>query len=148
MLVTIFEFGDRISILMTSFGCWCPTLMLKYRGCWWRKRPKPSPTSQSCRRHRCGLRSTILLEKISHLYHWFVMYCQYSIGFPLLIQAEIFSWLCFPLIRNELGIQNYKIATIILKGNIAVIMLFLRIMQSLFSMIRLVDLGWPSLNYI
>ena len=35
--------GDRIKILVTSFGCW--TLMLIDRGCWWPKRPKLSPTS-------------------------------------------------------------------------------------------------------
>ena len=55
MLVTIgwwwLYVGDGISILVTSSGCWCPTPMLKYRGCWWRKRPKPSPTFQSCRQH-------------------------------------------------------------------------------------------------
>ena len=42
MLVTLswWQFlgvNDRISILVTSFGCWCSTLMLKYRGCWWQK---------------------------------------------------------------------------------------------------------------
>ena len=26
--------GDGILILVTSFGCWCPTLMLKDRSCW------------------------------------------------------------------------------------------------------------------
>ena len=57
-LVTIFgcwwQFsgvGDSITILVTSFGCWCPTIMLIDRGCWWQNRPKPSPTSQSCRQH-------------------------------------------------------------------------------------------------
>ena len=34
---------DRISILVTSFGCSCLTLMLKDRGYWWQNRPKPSP---------------------------------------------------------------------------------------------------------
>ena len=43
--------GDWISMLVTSFECWCPTLMLKDKGCWWRKRHKPSPISQSCRQH-------------------------------------------------------------------------------------------------
>ena len=56
MLVTLWWWqfsgvGDRISILVTSFGCWCPTLMLKDRGCWWHNQPKPLPTSQSCRQH-------------------------------------------------------------------------------------------------
>ena len=37
--------GDRIKILMTSFRCWCRTLMLNDRGCWWAKWLKPSPTS-------------------------------------------------------------------------------------------------------
>ena len=43
--------GDRILILMTSFECCCPTLRLKDRVCWWLKRSKPLPTSQSCRQH-------------------------------------------------------------------------------------------------
>ena len=47
MLVNIFGCW-RISILVTSYGCCCPTLMLKDRGCWWQNRPKLSPTSQSC----------------------------------------------------------------------------------------------------
>ena len=45
------DVGDRISILVTSFRCWCPTSMLKDRGCRWQNRPKLSPTSQSCRQH-------------------------------------------------------------------------------------------------
>ena len=43
--------SDRISILVISFGYWCPALMFKDKGCWWQKRPKPSPTSQSCHQH-------------------------------------------------------------------------------------------------
>ena len=47
--------GDNFWMLMTefrsSFGCWCPTLMLKDRVCWWQKLPKPLPTSQICRQH-------------------------------------------------------------------------------------------------
>ena len=43
--------SDRISILATIFGCWCPTPMLKDRGCWWQKRPKPSPAYQKYRQH-------------------------------------------------------------------------------------------------
>ena len=60
--------GDGISIKLTSCGdlswehvwhpwllfrqnIWCPTPMLKDRECWWQKRPKLSPTSQSCRQH-------------------------------------------------------------------------------------------------
>ena len=43
------DVSDRISILVTSFECCCPTLMLKDKWCRWRKRRKPSPTSQSCR---------------------------------------------------------------------------------------------------
>ena len=51
MLVTLcwWQFlgiGDGISKLMSSFEYWCPTLM--WKGYWWRKRPKPSPTSQTC----------------------------------------------------------------------------------------------------
>ena len=51
-------FGDNFRMFVTEFrywwhlfGCWCPTLMLKYRGCWLQNRPKPSATSQSCRLH-------------------------------------------------------------------------------------------------
>jgi len=56
MLVTLcwqqfLSIGDRISTVAKSFECWCSTPMLKYRWCWWRKWPKPSPTSQSCRQH-------------------------------------------------------------------------------------------------
>ena len=46
---------DRFSILATSFECWCPKLMFKDRGCWWRKRPKLAPTSQWCRQHILSL---------------------------------------------------------------------------------------------
>ena len=45
------DVSDRISILVTSSGCWCPKLMLKDRGCWWQKWPKPSPTSQTSHQH-------------------------------------------------------------------------------------------------
>ena len=53
MLVTLswwqfLDVSDRILILVTSFGCWCPMLMLKNKGCWWLKRSKPS---LSCRQH-------------------------------------------------------------------------------------------------
>ena len=44
------DVGDKW-MLVTIFGCWCPTLTLKDRGCWWWNRLKPSPTSQSCRQH-------------------------------------------------------------------------------------------------
>ena len=43
--------SDGISILVTSFGYWFPTLKFKNGGYWWQKRQKPSPTSQSCRQH-------------------------------------------------------------------------------------------------
>ena len=43
--------GDRIKILVTSYECWCPTLMLRDRGCWWPERPKLSPTSSNCPQH-------------------------------------------------------------------------------------------------
>ena len=57
VLMIFFDVSDRISILVTIFRCWCPTFMLKDRGCWWREPtsrgcwPNPSPTSQSCRQH-------------------------------------------------------------------------------------------------
>jgi len=34
-----------------QFSLYGRTLMLRDPGFWWRKRPKPSPTSQSCRQH-------------------------------------------------------------------------------------------------
>ena len=40
VLVTILDVSDRISILVTSFGCWCPALMLKDRGCSWQNHLK------------------------------------------------------------------------------------------------------------
>ena len=30
----VFKFSTSDKILVTSFGCWCPTLMLKDRECW------------------------------------------------------------------------------------------------------------------
>ena len=67
----IFRKSDRILILVTSFGCWCPTSMLKDRGCWWRKRPKPSPTSQSCHQHISSPTSVTnidVVEKFHNIY--------------------------------------------------------------------------------
>ena len=43
--------GDDLWMLVTSFECWCPTLMEKDCGCWWLKRPKPSPTSWNGHQH-------------------------------------------------------------------------------------------------
>ena len=43
--------GDNFRVLVTSFGFSYPTLILKNRECWWRERPKLSPTSHSCRQH-------------------------------------------------------------------------------------------------
>ena len=40
------DVGDRISILVTYFECWCPTPTRKEIGCWWQKWPKQFPTSQ------------------------------------------------------------------------------------------------------
>ena len=67
MLVTLswWQFLDvsiSISILMTSFGCWCRSLTLKDRGCWRQKRPKPSLTSQSCRKHISSLTSVTNID--------------------------------------------------------------------------------------
>ena len=45
----LIDVGVRISILVSSLEYWCPMLTLKDRACWWQKRRKPSPTSQSCR---------------------------------------------------------------------------------------------------
>ena len=39
ILVTFLDVSDKISKLVTSFGCWCSTSTLKDRGCWWEKRP-------------------------------------------------------------------------------------------------------------
>ena len=35
--INFFGVGDRTFILVTSFWCRCPTLILKDSGCWWRK---------------------------------------------------------------------------------------------------------------
>ena len=40
------DVGDWISMLVTSYECWCPKLMWK-DGCWWPKWLEPSPTSYS-----------------------------------------------------------------------------------------------------
>ena len=37
--------------MVTSFECWCPTLMLRDRGCWLPNSPKPSATSKNCHQH-------------------------------------------------------------------------------------------------
>ena len=42
---TILECWRQNKDLVTSCECWCPTLVLRDRGCWWPKWPKPSPTS-------------------------------------------------------------------------------------------------------
>ena len=51
------DVGDNLSL---TSGCWChqlgdifwsPKLVFKDRGSCWQKRPKSSPTSQSCRQH-------------------------------------------------------------------------------------------------
>ena len=55
--------GDRISMSMTAVECWCPTSMLKDRGRWWRKRLKPSPTSQSCHQHISSPKSVTNIDK-------------------------------------------------------------------------------------
>ena len=39
------DVGDRISILVTYFECWCPTPTRKEIGCWWQKWPKLFRTS-------------------------------------------------------------------------------------------------------
>ena len=56
MLVKEFRYWWR------SFECWCPTLMLIDRGCWWRKRSKPSPTSQKYRQHISSSASVINID--------------------------------------------------------------------------------------
>ena len=45
------DVGDRISVLVTCFECWCPTFIWKDSGCWWPKWPKRSSTSTSCHQH-------------------------------------------------------------------------------------------------
>jgi len=56
------DVGDRISILVASFGDGCPSLMLKDWGCWWQKRSKPSPTSQNCHQHISSPTSVINID--------------------------------------------------------------------------------------
>ena len=50
-------FGDNFLMLVTSYRFWCLMLMLKARGCCWRKRLKPSPTHlifNIRHQYRCG----------------------------------------------------------------------------------------------
>ena len=65
MLVTLswwqfLNVSDRISILVTIFGCWCPTLMVKHWGCWWPFKPFLSMFSSTHfvsnirHQHRCS----------------------------------------------------------------------------------------------
>ena len=56
------DVSDRILILVTSFGCWCLTLLLKDRGGWWQKRAKLSPTSQSCQQHISSPKSVTSID--------------------------------------------------------------------------------------
>ena len=44
------DVGGKFWMLVTEFR-YCPTLMIKDRGCWWQKWRKPSPIFQSCRQH-------------------------------------------------------------------------------------------------
>ena len=67
MLVTLCWRQFLVAVLVTSFGCWCPTLMLKYRGCWWRKQ-KQSSTSQSCRQHISSPTSVTNIDVASFFY--------------------------------------------------------------------------------
>ena len=78
MLVTFscwqfLDVRDRIWILVSSLGCWCPTV--KDRGCWRRKWPRSSTTSQSCHQHfssRAKLVSNICHQHQScHHFTWF-----------------------------------------------------------------------------
>ena len=43
--------NDNFRMLATELRSWYPTLMLRDRGCWWPKWPKPSPTSKNCHQH-------------------------------------------------------------------------------------------------
>ena len=79
MLVTLYwrqflDAEDRISILVAFFQCWFPTLMFKDRLCWWRKWPKPSPTSQSCRHTFClqYLSPTSMWPLIQSWHFWLI----------------------------------------------------------------------------
>ena len=56
------DVSNRISILVTSLGCWCPTLILKDRVCWWQKQTKPSPTSQSYRQRISSPTSVTIVD--------------------------------------------------------------------------------------
>ena len=42
---------DSFRMLATELRSWYPTFMLRDRGCWWPKWPKPSPTSKNCHQH-------------------------------------------------------------------------------------------------
>ena len=65
-----FRMLARIKILVTSLGCWCPTLVLRYRGCWWPKRLKPSPTSENCHQHISSPTSVTSIDVAKAILYW------------------------------------------------------------------------------
>ena len=75
------DVSDRIAILVTSFGCWyiLADRNVKNRGFWRQKRPKPSPTSQSCRQHISSPTSVTNIEvatlEMSTIFgsEWFIL---------------------------------------------------------------------------
>ena len=87
--------SDIISILVASFGCCWLTLMLKDGGCWWQNRPKPSPTSQSCRQHISSPTSVTNIDVAVLVYCFFIdifdvtFLCFLNLGF--LIAELIFE---------------------------------------------------------
>ena len=80
------DVSDRISILVISFGCWCPTLMLKDRWCRWKQRPKPSPITQSCRQHISSPTSVTNIDVVTRS-HTFTPVA--------LVRAKFFFWTSF-----------------------------------------------------
>ena len=71
-------------------------LMLKDRGCWWQNRPKPSPTSQSCRQHISSPTSVTNIDVANKLL---------TVGIPCLSSQLGCWWLhngdSFKILMNE-----------------------------------------------
>jgi len=112
--------GDRIKILVTSFGCCCPTIMLIDKGWWWPKWRKPSPTSWNCHSHISsstsvtnidvadGQRSEInQLWKLSwfYLHQWMVTW-SYRTEESFRIQWNIWREWCSTRIGSEISISS------------------------------------------
>ena len=77
MLVTIFGVLWQNFYIGDVFECWCPTLMLKYRGCWWRHSQNRNQhlkvVSNIRHQHRCNLMKQSFYYSETNCFNlWFV----------------------------------------------------------------------------